>query len=110
MTQNRLQGEITPVQGPALKNERNVQYKRYYLNFITQILAKRINNYTTIKDSCATRIIDPAFLKLCTEGNSEPLYVCDKYVIKFGTGKTLFYYTIHIMWTLGKDNQQKLQQ
>ena len=36
-------------------------------------------------DLVSPRIIDPDILKLCCEGNYEPLYVCDKYVIVFGT-------------------------
>ena len=29
--------------------------------------------------------MDPEILTLFTEGNYEPLYVCDKYIIKFET-------------------------
>ena len=78
---------VTSIQGPVQKHDKTPNRKRYSFNVITQILAIKIIYNITIKDSCALRIIDPAILKLCIVENYEPLYVCDQYVIKFGTRK-----------------------
>ena len=45
---------------------------------------KNINNIT-IKASFGIRVIDHAILKFCLEGKYEPLFVCDKFLNKFGT-------------------------
>ena len=49
------------------------------------MLAEEIINNITIKASSAPKIIDISVFKLCPEGNCEPLYFCDKYLITFRT-------------------------
>ena len=50
----------TPIQGPVLKNDKILYFKRYPFNAITQILAEEIINSLTIKASCDPILIDPA--------------------------------------------------
>ena len=71
-------------------------YKGYSFNVIPLILAEGIINYLTIKASIDPIIIDPVILNIFTEGGYEPLYVCDKSVITFGTRKKIFYNTAHV--------------
>ena len=72
-----------------MNSEMNFRYKRDSFNVIPKILYEKIMNNFTIKASSYPRIVDPVILKLCPEGNYEPLTVCNKYVIKFGTGKII---------------------
>ena len=72
-------------------------YKRHLLNVVTHILAEKIMNIITIKDSCSPRIIYPTILKLCLEGNCEPVYFGDQYVIEFGTGKIFLDYAAQLI-------------
>ena len=76
---------------------------------ILQILDEKMVNNLTTKAYCAPRIIYSAIFKLFTEGSYEPLYVCDKNVIIFGTRKILLDSITHLMWTIGTDSQYKLQ-
>ena len=50
-------------------------------------MAEKIINNTEMKASCDPIIIYPNVLKMCPEGNNERLYVCDQYLISFGTRK-----------------------
>ena len=52
-------------------------------------MAGKIIYDITINMSFYPRIVDPIILKLCPEGNYEPLYVCNQYTITFGTRKRL---------------------
>ena len=65
-------------------------------------------NDLTIKTSIYPMIIDTVVLNIFPEGNYEPLYVCDQYVITFGTVKIDS--TTQIVYTLWTDTLYKLQQ
>ena len=74
---------LTPIQGPLLKNDKNFHHKRDSFHVIPHILSEKVINNITIKASYDIRIIDPNILNICSEGNFEPLYVCNKSMIKF---------------------------
>ena len=78
---------VTPIKGFVLNNDIHFHYKKYSFNIIPKILSYKINNYITTKDDFDTRIVEPSILKLWREGSYKTLFVCDQYVIIFGTRK-----------------------
>ena len=52
---------ITPIQGPVLKNGKIFHHKIDSFNVNTQIMDEKIINNLTIKASCAFKIIDTTF-------------------------------------------------
>ena len=48
---------VTPIQGNLLKQGQKIHYKRYSFKFISQVLAVKIINNTTINEYYASKII-----------------------------------------------------
>ena len=87
-----------PIQGSVLKKNKYFHDKRYSFSVIYQIFAEKIINNITIKASCDPRIVDHDILKPFRKVNYETLYVCDQYVITFGTIKVIlgFFSIVHV--------------